>query len=238
MGSSSSSESKTADACGFQEYPGYDDNDRPDCMNEGWIVQTAPSGEFEIQDSLKKPFATALRLSDDYCQHSKSKGDKEDTSATEMAWWLLRWIYFDREGDEKDVNARLEFLHNYLNHKNFYAFMSHDKAWDMARANPGKVVIFMDNTVPGNLNFNLVVQGQPYSSMHNIDERWLPEQPSLLSLARDQFQRPVKLMGGNGKGKSQQQNQLPDKTKQKKGKTKPKSNKSGGKKKKSSKKRG
>lgn len=156
-------------------------------MSEGWIVQPYPSGNFQLSDSLSRAFSKALKL---------AKRDPQAVAqgrSSLVAWWLLRWIYFDRDGDAKDVEARLQFLHEYLPSKHFQGFMTHDAAWSMAKSQKRRVVIYMDDTVPGNLNFNYMEGDQPVSSMHNIDETWLNHRPNLKQLTHFEFHKNIKL---------------------------------------------
>jgi len=161
-------------------------------MPEGWIVNADPPEAQAITPALQEAFGHSLALAHK-AWYPKGASAKEGVEATEKAWWLLRWIYFDRDGNAKDVQARLEFLHRYLDEPDFQGFLSHENAWAIARAHPGRVVIYMDDTVPGNLNFNYMLKKQPFSSMYNIDEKWLEHKVNLKTLSEDQFQKPVRL---------------------------------------------
>ena len=180
--------SSSAPTCGFQEYPGYDDAKNSQCMVEGWIVQPPPSGDFQLSESMSQAFSKTFAL---------AKHDPQGRTSL-SAWWLMRWIYFDRDGDAQDVEARVQFLQKYLPSKHFQGFLTHEAAWELARKQRHRVVIHMDDTVPGNLNFNYMATGdQPVSSMHNIDETWLKHRPNLSHLVHSQFQKPVKLYSRN-----------------------------------------
>ena len=165
MGQNSGKDKYNIDAntCGYLEYPGYsDDEKKPTCMTVGWIVAPGDPYTLNGDKDMEAAYTKVLSL-------LKSKNC---VSMRNTAYWFMRWIYFDRQGGPKDVHARLKFLHKYLGNKSFQTFLDNSTAWTIAENNNGRTVVYMDSTVPGNINFICVCNGEPKSSQVNIDRNW------------------------------------------------------------------
>jgi len=162
--------------CSQNEYPGYDNQGSPECMQERWIVLSPdPDVRAIISPQMTKALMTTKKLL------------KNSQYPEIQSWWFLRWIYFDRFGSQKDISARLKFLHVYLKSKSLQGFLSHDEAIALAKQNRGRFVISLDETLSGNINFTMVTKEDEYhTSMKTIDETWTRDKKSLEQLTKEQ----------------------------------------------------
>ena len=183
MGQQTSLEEKK---CGYQTYPGYNDHHKEDCMDDGWITKSGPTpNTYSLPENMKVPFVKSLTLAREACE----KRHLSEDHVHDLAWHILRWAFFDREGDKKDIRARLLFLNKYVSDPKFHMFLDHNEAWQKAKqAGVGRVIVYMDNTVPGNINFNVYCrddQGKeaPKSAYYNVDEQWVVNDTSITQLA-------------------------------------------------------
>ena len=170
--------SSSTGPCSDIEYPGYSNDGRAACMSSRWIVLNAdPPVDAVMSLQMQQSLDTTRKL--------LAKAHYPDN----QVWWFLRWIYFDRVGTPKDAEARLKFLKTYLGSKHLQGFLSHEEMADMAKTARNKVIISLEETIPGNVNFTMITsKNEYYTSMKTIDADWLKNRKDLEQLARDQCQ--------------------------------------------------
>lgn len=150
-------------------------------MEEGWIVDKPPRTRFTLSHDMTRALSKSLEVA------RKDTSPSRQASVHEKAWWFLRWIYFDRKGEPGDANARVNFLVHHVPQNTLQGFMSPDEAWSTAKKHRNQLVVWLDDTSPGTLNFTVVsASNEHVSSEINIQKHFL-HQSSLKDVARVLF---------------------------------------------------
>jgi hypothetical protein len=146
-----------------------------------WIIDPGIDEHSVTDPDIVKAYKKVLVV-------SKKSNKREGTShPEELSWWLLRWTYFGVYGSVEDTKVRLSFLHKYIIDKDLQLFISMARARELATQNKGRVVVFLDSDIPGNLNFIVFTKEGFYVSMYNVNNTWKIEKPTMHQLSKQRF---------------------------------------------------
>jgi hypothetical protein len=136
----------------------------------GWITEDGPALSDVDDLAIQEKYIRMVRL-------ARRLGLRE---AERKAWWLLRWSSSAVE-DKDTTEARIRFLEDFYGTGAILGFLPYAASAELARENPGKVVMTLDDTVPGNVVMVLFADDRRnYVRMHNVN----PHSEKIRSWAR------------------------------------------------------